>query len=106
MTYTYAIMKVSQKVYDEVRAKLVAAGYADQIDLNGNLDMHGIDLNVEPKKTCKEVMPEDMEMQLSIAGWKKWHGQSTVWIHPQGGMFRGPHKAWHIMRGEPMCKRD
>ena len=106
MTYTYAIMEVSQKVYDEVRAKLLDAGYADQIDPSENLDMHGIALNVEPKKTCKETVPEDMEKQLLAACWKKWHGMATTWIHPQGGMFRGPHKAWHVMRGEPMCKRD
>jgi hypothetical protein len=106
MTYTYAIMEVSQKVYDEVRSKLESAGYAGQIDSGGNLDMHGIALNVLAEKTCKDVMPEDMETQLLVAGWKKWHGHATEWIHPQGGMFRGPHKAWHIMRGERMCKRD
>lgn len=106
MTYTYAIMTVSQKVYDEIKVKLINAGYASQIDSNGDLDMHGIALNLELKQSCKEIPPEDMEKQLFTAGWKKWHGQATVWIHPQGGMFRGPHKAWHVMRGESMCKRD
>jgi hypothetical protein len=44
MTYTYAIMEVSQRAYDEVRSKLERWGYADQIDSAGNLDMHGIAL--------------------------------------------------------------
>jgi hypothetical protein len=47
MTYTYAIMEVSRKIYNEIYNKLKAAGYSDQIDVDGNLDMHGIALAVE-----------------------------------------------------------
>ena len=47
MTHTYAIMKVSRSTYDEVYKKLKAAGYSDQIDRDGNLDMHGIALAEE-----------------------------------------------------------
>lgn len=47
MTYTYAIMKVSRSTYDEVYKKLKEAGYSDQIDGYGNLDMHGIALAEE-----------------------------------------------------------
>ena len=105
MTYTYAIMEVSQKTYDEIRAKLENAGYGDMIDCKGNLDMHGIALNIE-LYACKAIAPEIMEEQLLAAGWRMWHNRPTEWIHPQGGMFRGPHKAWHVMRGEQMCKRN
>ena len=102
MAYTYAIMEVSQKVYDEIRSKLEGAGYSDQIDHAGNLDMHGIALAVECP--CDEPPPEVMAEELLAAGWKCWHDNATCWIHPQGGMFRGPHKAWHVMREKPMCK--
>lgn len=43
-TYTYAIMDVSESAYEEIRSKLIKAGYADQIDGDGNLDMRGIAL--------------------------------------------------------------
>ena len=50
MTYTYAILDVSAAAYDEVRALLVAAGYEDAINDDGEgrevIDMHGIALRV------------------------------------------------------------
>lgn len=50
MTYTYAILQISQATYDEIKAKLDAAGYvyAFHDDADGLLiDMHGIALQVE-----------------------------------------------------------
>lgn len=54
MTYTYAVLEVSPAAYQEIRAKLVAAGYQDavHVDRDGGatrrrtelLDMHGIAL--------------------------------------------------------------
>ncbi len=45
MTRTYAKLAVSQQAFDEIRAKLVAAGYGDQVDTDKALvDMHGIAL--------------------------------------------------------------
>ena len=49
MTYTYAILKVSHAAYEEIKAKLEAAGYQDQFhdDRDGDgivIDMHGIAL--------------------------------------------------------------
>lgn len=47
MTYTFAKLEVSQFAYDEIRAKLVEAGYEhafgvdDEVEL---IDMHGIAL--------------------------------------------------------------
>ena len=49
-TYTYAILEVSRVVYDEVRLKLVAAGYESSIDRDSDgevIDMHGIALRAE-----------------------------------------------------------
>jgi hypothetical protein len=102
MTYTYAIIHVSQRTYDEIRSKLESVGYQDQIDHAGNLDMHGMALAAD--RPGEEPSTEVMVEQLLAAGWKKFHNHPTEWIHPQGGMFRGPHKAWHVMRGESMCK--
>lgn len=48
MAYTFAIMEVSEAVYEEVAAKLREAGY-DQAFVEGCLDMHGIALAKEEK---------------------------------------------------------
>lgn len=50
MTYTYAILQVSQAVYDEIRSELTAAGYDQEVlgdKLGPILDMHGIALQVK-----------------------------------------------------------
>jgi hypothetical protein len=48
MTYTFATLEVSQLAYDEVRAKLLAAGYEHAITSDSSeeelIDMHGIAL--------------------------------------------------------------
>lgn len=47
-THTYAILHVSAAAFEEIKAKLEAAGYADQfIEKKGEplaIDMHGIAL--------------------------------------------------------------
>lgn len=48
MTYTYAILPVSKAAFEEIRAKLVEAGYGDAIsEDDGVIDMHGIALQPE-----------------------------------------------------------
>lgn len=54
MTHTYAILKVSQAAYDEIKAKLVEVGYdhaflTDALGLVGNelIDIHGIAIEVD-----------------------------------------------------------
>ena len=52
MSHTYAIIPVSYETYEEIREKLIAAGYFDQIhDVPGSvfevLDMYGIGIQVE-----------------------------------------------------------
>lgn len=46
MTYTYAILEVSQSAYDEIKSKLEEAEYQDQFiesrDHGLIIDMHGI----------------------------------------------------------------
>lgn len=49
MTHTYAILKVSQAVYDEIKEKLEAADYhhAFHEDVDGPIiDLHGIAFQV------------------------------------------------------------
>ena len=47
MTYTYAELEISPAAYDEIEAKLKAAGY-DQALHDGRLDMEGIALTRGP----------------------------------------------------------
>jgi hypothetical protein len=52
-TYTYATLAVSPAAFEEIRAKLQAAGYADQFQFSKHqdtpylIDMHGIALTLE-----------------------------------------------------------
>ena len=36
--------------------------------------------------------------ELEEAGWKRYMGKSTIWQSPGGHLFRGPYKAWQIMK--------
>jgi hypothetical protein len=53
-THTYAILEVSPKAYDEIKKKLIAAGYTHAITGAGRekevVDMHGIALQKKPSK--------------------------------------------------------
>ncbi|MDQ3562701.1 MAG: hypothetical protein M3436_00700 [Pseudomonadota bacterium] len=43
MTHTYAVLEVSQATYDEIKAKLIEAGYNHAFHAH-LIDMHGIAL--------------------------------------------------------------
>lgn len=49
-THTYATLEVSRATYEEIQAKLIAAGYRVQGD-DGAIDMHGIALVSAPAPT-------------------------------------------------------
>lgn len=36
--------------------------------------------------------------ELEAAGWKKWRGNGTVWESPWGTLYRGPFRAWEVMK--------
>lgn len=36
--------------------------------------------------------------ELLEAGWRKHRGHSTVWINPDGDIYRGPAHAWEVMK--------
>lgn len=43
--------------------------------------------------------------ELKDAGWARHATISTIWVAPWGGWYRGPFRAWEIMKeteGEPM----
>lgn len=53
MSHTYVILQVSPAVYEEIRAKLLAADYVDQFhgvlgSVEEVIDMHGIALQAGP----------------------------------------------------------
>lgn len=35
---------------------------------------------------------------LEAAGWKRHASMSTIWVAPWGGWYRGPFRAWQIMK--------
>lgn len=41
-THTYALLELSAGAYDEIKAKLLEAGYQHAINEEGEIDMHGI----------------------------------------------------------------
>lgn len=43
-THTYALLEISAGAYDEIAAKLRAAGYDHAFNADGEIDMHGIGL--------------------------------------------------------------
>ena len=48
-TYTYAVLGVSLAAYDEIRAKLEAAGYQHAFINGDEIDMHGLALARGPE---------------------------------------------------------
>jgi hypothetical protein len=51
-------------------------------------------------QTENKMQPTIQEMisALEAAGWHKWKGHATIWVSPWGALFRGPFKAWTIMK--------
>jgi len=59
----------------------------------------GIRIIVQPDEPTIDQMKQD----LWAAGWTdSFHG--TLWTTPSGHAYMGPHKAWHIWAGVPMCE--
>lgn len=46
-THTYVTLPVSQAAYDEIKAKLLAAGYEHVFNCDDEINMHGLALCVE-----------------------------------------------------------
>jgi hypothetical protein len=55
MSHTYAILKVSKATYDEIAAKLLAAGY-DHAFHGGAIDLHAIAIRVDEGPTMKDLV--------------------------------------------------
>ena len=56
-THTYAILHISEAAYQEIRSKLLLAGYEDQFH-GAVVDLHGIAVVADPGKcpTCNVGM--------------------------------------------------
>lgn len=59
MTYTYAILEISPAAYDEIAAKLKAAGYGHVFGSDSEMDMHGIALSRGPAPEGATADPDD-----------------------------------------------
>lgn len=57
MTHTFAILKVSNAVYEEIKNKLVQAGYGHAL-IEEYLDMHGLALAKEDAVSLENEQPE------------------------------------------------
>ena len=75
MSYTYTLLRISQTAYDEIYAKLDAAGYQQAFHKEHGgvvIDMHGIALT--------RASQEDSRMALTHKGrWPQWRSQKKVW---------------------------
>lgn len=88
-TYTYALMEVSQATFNEVKEKLLDAGYEDALmreEPNLHLNMHGLALALEaPKKK-----PTIAELEAILAK------GSQVEIKPNGEVITEPAGLSHF----------
>jgi hypothetical protein len=75
MTHTYAALEVTQSTFDEIAAKLKAAGYDHAFDdEEGAIDMHGIGLVVEKKPFAPTALPEEKKPRLFY-----WEEAEDAW---------------------------
>ncbi|MFL5912778.1 MAG: hypothetical protein ACJ768_19710 [Gaiellaceae bacterium] len=49
-TYTFVELELSPAAYDEIRAKLEAAGYSHALGVDGAIDMHGLAVVRQPEE--------------------------------------------------------
>jgi hypothetical protein len=55
MTHTYAVLEVSKEAFEEIKTKLLAAGYQHAIDDDeGIIDMHGIGLQWDGEERVED----------------------------------------------------
>lgn len=64
-THTYAVLEISNAAYDEIRAKLEAAGYQHAFMDDGEIDMHGIAVKAE--STNSSVNNHERLLRLRLA---------------------------------------
>lgn len=69
-THTYAVLKVSQSAYDEIRQKLQTAAYDHAFYSDGIIDMQGI-----------AILPEDMNL-----------GKAYPVVDPGKGKYSDPSR--------------
>ncbi len=97
MTYTYALLEVSKATFDEIAAKLAAAGSTHSFDEHGGknvLDMHGLALVVEDEPTSTPDPTRDaLALVLPLA-------KGYAAIHPQESNLRYCQIATDLLEGK------
>lgn len=71
MTYTYAIMEISQSAYDEIATKMRDADYGHAFGADGEIDMHGI--AVMPIQVEQPVAPSNLRWYVCPTCDYKFH---------------------------------
>ena len=74
MTHTYAVLHVSPAAYEEIKGKLLRAGYGHAFDdRDGTIDMHGIGLLASPaaREDAGAREPTDAEVEAGFVEWSR-----------------------------------
>lgn len=72
MTYTYALLEISESAWNEIAASLVKAGYKPDIGDMGEIDMQGIAL---VKKPPRAPLPPGTIAQRFRQRYVVWRGR-------------------------------
>lgn len=62
-TYTFAIMEVSKETYEEIKRKMIEAGYDHAfVDMSDGpiIDMHGIGIQAKPEQKPPQLTAADI----------------------------------------------
>jgi hypothetical protein len=66
MTHTYAVLELSAEAYEEIRRKLVTAGY-DHAIREGEIDMHGIGVAVQKVPAAeRQALPAGSDYRVAV----------------------------------------
>lgn len=80
MTHTFAILPISQTAYEEIKSKLIEAGYQHAILEEAGqevIDMHGIACAaIDEELNGAELITQERKRQIEEEGWSAAHDDS------------------------------
>ncbi|MGE4243659.1 hypothetical protein [Ramlibacter sp.] len=106
-TRTYVELGLSQPAYDEIAAKLRAAGYDHAFGADGSIDLHGLaavlDLEAEPRVQVT-ITPSTQRLSPGIAVDHGAGVEHLVPVHPEHGadwdsLYHGTEPPWPVENG-------
>ena len=74
MSHTYALLEVSAAAYDEIKQKLIDAGYRSAINEAAEIDMHGIAL----VRNETGLRPLKIDAKCAVCGRRRGRGTMTA----------------------------